>query len=369
MTDVGNKTIVLAAGGTGGHIFPAEALSEVLCERGYHVVLLTDKRCLDYGVKHVPEVQVIQSSGLGGGLWKQLSGAVKLALGCLQARSRLRKLHPAVVVGFGGYPAFPTLWAALRGGYKTVIHEQNCLLGKVNYIFAPKVDVIATSFPEVSRLQENMVKKVVLTGNPVRHAIKALRKIPYPDIVEDGILRILVTGGSQGASIFSEVLPVTLEMLSPELRKRIRIDQQCREEDIEKVRTAYAGLSVSADLATFFNDIPTRLAAAHLVIARAGASTLAEIAVAGRPTIMVPYPHASDNHQMVNANALEDAGGGWVMPQESFTPEALSARLKAFLELPYTLREAAEKMQKAGISDADKQLADLVEGLAQQESA
>lgn len=361
-----NKTIVLASGGTGGHIFPAEALAEELKERGYTPVLITDSRHEQYvGKARKPyEARIIHAGTLRGNVLKRIAGMLEIIAGYFQARALLKKLKPAAVVGFGGYPSFPTMMAGRHLGLKSVIHEQNSRFGKVNALLAPKVDAVATSFPEMADVTDIVKAKITLTGNPVRPAVRSLRTLPYPDLNEDGTLHILIIGGSQGASVFAEVLPEAIALLPQPLRARLRIDQQCRPDDVKDVRKAYSALGINADIATFFRDLPVRLASAHLVITRAGASTVAELAVAGRPSILVPYPHATDDHQRGNATALEDAGGGWVMPQQAFTPTALSARLEAFLSLPSTLSEAAEKARSIGRPDAAKLLADVVEGLA-----
>lgn len=358
------QPIVLAAGGTGGHIFPAEALAEALIRMGERVVLVTDKRFANFktGVFSELEVRTIHAgSPAGGGLHKKIIGAAGLTVGIFQAGSVLRKLKPKAVVGFGGYPSFPTVFAASGQGIPTLIHEQNSVLGRANRMLAGRVDVIATSFPATLMLAERDAAKVVMTGNPVRAAVRALKDIPYSTIPQDGKMHILVTGGSQGASVFSEVMPAAIAMLPANLRERVRIDQQCRgAEELAKTRAAYAELNVNADLSTFFVDVPARLAASHLVIARSGASTVSELSVAGRPGILVPLPTSMDNHQYYNANAFEEVGGGWVMAQDGFTPASLSARLESFLTAPATLAKAAENAKKLGAPDAAEKLAKLV---------
>lgn len=357
-----NAPIVLAAGGTGGHIFPAEALAEELLARGKRVVLMTDKRFANFktGALSRVETRTVRASSMKRGAVGKGLSAASVALGIAQAWVTLRALKPAAVIGFGGYPSFPTVFAAGHLGLPVVIHEQNSVLGRANRKLAGRAQVIATSFTSTLMVEPGDEGKVIFTGNPVRAGVRAVHAVPYPTLPPDGTMQILVTGGSQGASVFSEVLPPALATLPASLRARIRIDQQCREADIEVTRAAYAQLGVSANLATFFDDIPARLAAAHLVIARSGASTAAEVAVAGRPAILVPYPHAMDNHQYFNANAFEDAGGGWVMPQDAFTAQALSARLEAFLSLPATLTKAAENIRKLGHPDAAGKLAEVV---------
>lgn len=354
-----DRPIVLAAGGTGGHIFPAEAVAEALLARGMRVILITDKRFARFqtGALTQVETRTIHAGTLKRGLMGKLTGVAGIGIGIVQAGLLLRRLKPRVVVGFGGYPSFPTMLAASRMGLPTIIHEQNAVLGRANRLLARRVKRIATSFAQTLMVEPRDEGKIVFTGNPVRAGVRAVHAVPYPSLDQDGKMQILVTGGSQGASVFSDILPAAIAALPPALRGRIRIDQQCRAADLEATRAAYAQLGVSAHLAHFFSDIPSRLASAHLVIARSGASTVAELTVAGRPAILVPYPHAMDNHQYFNANALEDAGGGWVMPQDGFTASALSARLEAFLGLPSTLAKAAENARRIGQPDAALHLA------------
>jgi len=357
-----DKTVILAAGGTGGHIFPALSLAAELRGRGYKVILVTDKRSERF-VPDTPElaVRTIYTSPVGGSLFSKVRAAIRIGFGMLQARKMLKQVQPAAVIGFGGYPSFPTMMSAVRLGVPTIIHEQNSLLGRVNYLLSGKVDAIATSFEDTTGILERDIAKTTLTGNPVRPNVKVIREMEYPELQENGTLKLLVIGGSQGASVFSEVVPEALAQLPEERRRRIRVDQQCRPEDIEQVRARYEKLSVSADLAEFFSNIPSRFASAHLVICRAGASTLSELMVAGRPAILVPFPAAKDDHQTVNANAMEDAGGGWLLPQDSFTPDVLAKRLDSLLTLPSKLKETAKKSWSAGKVDADKRLGDVVE--------
>ena len=355
------QPIILAAGGTGGHIFPAEALAEVMLARGESVVLITDKRFNQFksGLFATIERRTIRSGGTGKNLVHKATSAMNLGLGILRARRILKSMKPKVVVGFGGYPSFPTMYAAASLGIPTVIHEQNSVLGRANRMLAGRVKRIATSFPSTMMLEESDKAKVSMTGNPVRASVRALREVPFPHIAQDSKVHLLVTGGSQGASVFSEVVPGAIALLPENLRARLRIDQQCREIELETTRAKYAKLGINADLASFFVDIPARLAASHLVIARAGASTVSELAVAGRPAILVPLPNAMDNHQYYNANAFEEVGGGWLMSQDGFTAEALSARLEAFLTAPATLTKAAENAKQLGAPYAAEKLADL----------
>lgn len=359
-----NKIIFLSAGGTGGHIFPAQALAEELATRGYSPILITDERYKKYintDKKLNFDYKILPVKQVSGGIIKKIRGLISLLDSYIKSKILLTKHKPSCVIGFGGYPSFPMMLAASGSKrIKTIIHEQNSLLGRANEMLMDRVDVIATSFPDVSGIDEKNQHKVKFTGNPVRPEVQSLRTLPYPEFHENSTLHILVTGGSQGANIFSEVVPKAISLLSPEHREKVRIEQQCRKEDIKAVNSKYKEMGINAELQEFFSDLPIRVASAHIIIARAGASTLSEIAVAGRPAIMVPLPNSKDNHQMVNANSFEDQGLGWVMPQESFTAESLSQKLETFFTLKNLLKETAEKSKSAGISDADKKLADIV---------
>ncbi|MEL0107135.1 MAG: undecaprenyldiphospho-muramoylpentapeptide beta-N-acetylglucosaminyltransferase [Rhodospirillales bacterium] len=354
--------VVLAAGGTGGHVFPAEALAVELKNRGCRLALITDRRGGYYngGLSDV-ETHRIQAGGVAGkGMLARMKSLPELAFGTLQARSLLRKLKPAVVVGFGGYASFPTLMAATIAGFPTVIHEQNAILGRANRLLASRVDRIATSFERSRGLPEESNGKVVCTGMPVRSAIVAKRGTPYPPLREDSPINVMVMGGSQGARVFSEVLPSALVKLDPRWRERLAMTQQCRPEDLETVRQSYVGLGIKADLSSFFSDIPERLAAAHLLIGRSGASTVAEITAIGRPAIMVPYPYAVDDHQTANAHAIDEEGGGWLMPEQSFTPDSLVERLNALFGYPTALENAAACSLAIGRPEAAQTFADVV---------
>ncbi len=363
------QPIVLAAGGTGGHIFPAEALAEVLMAQGERVVLITDSRFAQFktGALARVEIRTIRAGTVGGSLYKKIKGGIFLLLGILQARKILKELKPKVVVGFGGYPSFPTMFSAPRLGIPSVIHEQNSVLGRANRLLVQRVSRIALSFPATQMLAEQYMAKGSLTGNPVRTSIRALKDVPYASISQDGKMHLLVTGGSLGATVFSDVVPNAIAKLPAALRARIRIDQQCREADMAETRELYRLMGVNVDLAPFFVDLPARLAASHLVIARAGASTVSELAAAGRPAILVPLPSAMDNHQYYNGNALEEVGGGWVMTQDGFTADSLAARLEAFLTAPATLTKAAENAKLLGSPDAAEKLAALVLKVARAE--
>lgn len=354
-------SVVLAAGGTGGHIFPAQALAEELVARGIRVTLVTDKRFANYTQSFDRvEVKIIRSGSMSGSFIRRALNIVNILVGIWQARNILKSLQPIAVVGFGGYPSFPTMVAAALTHCYSVTHEQNSVLGRANRLLALYVTKIATSFMRTSHVPQQVQSKMVFTGNPVRGSIRALHEVPYPSVSMDGKVNVLVLGGSLGATVFSKVVPEAIRLLPVELRNRIRLDQQCRKADIDAVRAAYDAMGVNANLATFFDDVPVRLASAHLVIARAGASTVAELLVAGRPAILVPYPRAMDDHQTFNANTIEDCGGGWLMPEGGFTPQALADKLEQFLNLPNLLADAAAKARAAGHPNAAKLLAHLV---------
>ena len=362
MTD---SPIVLAAGGTGGHMYPAEALARALLGRGRRVALVTDRRGQAFG-NSLPDVPVhrIRAAQIGRGAVGKARTVMELVLGYGQARGLLRALGPAAVVGFGGYASAPTVHAASRLGLPVVLHEQNAVLGRANRWLAKRAGVIATSFPEVKGLEAAGAAQAAYTGNPVRPAVARLRDRPYVAPEEAGPISILVIGGSQGAAVFSELVPSALGRLPKDLRRRLKVSQQVRQEDLQKATATYRESGIQRELASFFTDVPERLAEAHLVIARAGASTISELAVAGRPALLVPYPFATDNHQAANAAALAEAGGGWLQPQDSLTPQSLSATIEALLSRPRRLVEAAEAAHRFGIADAADRLADAVERLA-----
>ncbi|HYD30514.1 MAG TPA: undecaprenyldiphospho-muramoylpentapeptide beta-N-acetylglucosaminyltransferase [Azospirillaceae bacterium] len=365
MTATKDKTIVLAAGGTGGHMFPAEALARELLARGWTVNLVTDKRGGAFG-DTLPEVAVhrIRAATLGSGLMGKVRTAVELFFGTFQARALLKRLKPTAVVGFGGYPSVPTVFAAGRAGIPVVLHEQNAILGRANRMLSGVAARIATSFPSVAGVKEADRAKLAFTGNPVRPHIAAVREVPYPAYPFDGPLYLMVMGGSQGARIFSQVIPQALALIPEHLRRRIRLSQQCRAEDLDLARQGLteAGV-VEPDLSSFFTDVPQRLADCHLAVCRAGASTVAELSAVGRPAILVPYPFAMDDHQTANAEAVSEAGAAWLIPQPAFTPQALAARLEALLTLPESLERAAGAARAWGRVDAAARLADAVESL------
>ena len=357
-----SRHYVLAAGGTGGHLTPAFALAHELERRGHHVALITDERGSaipgkpDFLPAHVLPAGRFGRNPLG---WPGALAAV------LEGRSMARRLYesfePTAVVGFGGYPALPALLAARSAGIATVIHEQNAVLGRVNRLLAGRVDAIATAYPEVDRLKPKHLRKVHLVGNPVRPEVLALRDDPFPPFTADGLLRILVTGGSQGARVMSQVVPDGLAMLPPALRSRLQVTQQCRAEDLEAVRERYASHGIPAELGTYFEDMQARLADAHLFIGRAGASTIAELTAVGRPAILVPLPIATDDHQAANVREIVKAGGARAIRQHNFTAKELAKQIQALAQHPETLANAAHAAWNCGRPKAASDLADLVE--------
>jgi UDP-N-acetylglucosamine--N-acetylmuramyl-(pentapeptide) pyrophosphoryl-undecaprenol N-acetylglucosamine transferase len=362
MTVSNAPLIALAAGGTGGHVFPAEALANELKKRGCRLTLITDRRGGHYngGLGDV-ETYRIQAGGVAGkGVFARMKSVPELAVGTLQARALLRRLKPAAVVGFGGYASFPTMIAAALAHFPTVIHEQNAILGRANRMLAPRVERIATSFERSGGLPEGAAGKTVCTGMPVRPEIVAKRAVPYPDFDGTSPINMLVLGGSQGAHVFSTVVPDAVAKLDPRWRDRLVLTQQCRPEDLSMVRRRYEALGVQADLAAFFSDVPDRLAAAHVLIGRAGASTVAEATAVGRPAILVPYPHAVDDHQTANAEAVDEVGGGWLMPESALSATLLADRLNALFGNPSALKGAAACSRAAGRPDAAATFADLV---------
>ncbi|MEK9672815.1 MAG: undecaprenyldiphospho-muramoylpentapeptide beta-N-acetylglucosaminyltransferase [Rhodospirillaceae bacterium] len=354
--------IVLAAGGTGGHVFPAEALAVEMMSRGYRLALVTDRRGGGYGgTLGELETHRIRAGGIAGkGLTQRVESVFELGLGTLQARGLLARLKPGAVVGFGGYASVPTMMAATWSGRATVIHEQNAVLGRANRLLVPRVRVIATSLDATQAIPEQAQSKVVLTGMPVRPQVIQAGETPYPAYDEASPISILITGGSQGATVLSKVVPAALARLDAKIKWRLRVTQQCRSEDLDDVRRVYADAVIQAELSHFFDDVPKRLAGAHLVIARAGASTVAECTAAGRPAILVPYPHAIDGHQMANAQAVDEAGAGWLMAEDIFTPDQLANQLSSLLGGGMYLKQAAKAAKRMGRPDAAKRLADTV---------
>lgn len=360
--------IILAAGGTGGHMFPAHTLKNELLKRGHKVSLITDRRGYEYGDLFSDiEIYQVKSATLSGkSLLGKLLAIPRIIEGIFAARYLLKnmKIPAGAVVGFGGYPSFPTLKAAIALGIPTCLHEQNAVLGRVNRYLAKKVDALALSFEKTLKAKWQQYNYVIVTGNPVREEIVDLGDKFYPAIGDDRLLRLLVIGGSQGASIFSEVVPRAISILPRALQRRLQITQQCRDEDIEKVREMYSRTNISVELSTFIPNIPECLEWSHLVIGRAGASTISELTASGRPGILVPYPHATDQHQLENSKEMVICGGAWVFHQKEFNASELAKLLQRLAKRPRDIWRAAEDSRKIGKPYAAKDLADLVERLA-----
>lgn len=354
-------SVMLAAGGTGGHLFPAFALAEEMQRRGITVDLITDMRGDRYGsgfparnVYQVPAATLASKSPIDA-----TKTAIALARGTKAAHAILGAVRPGVVVGFGGYPTFPPLMAARLRGIPSVLHEQNAVLGRANRMLAKRVTGIATSFESTKYLDGDLAAKARFTGNPVRQVVIDAAAESYSASSNDKPFHLLVFGGSQGARYFSDVMPPALAALPVEIRQRLRVTQQARDEDIERVRLAYAGSGLAADVAAFFKDLPARMAKSQLVIGRAGASTVAELTVVGRPGLLVPLPHALDNDQLNNARRLAESGGGWCIEQKDLTPERLTSEIGRLASGPDTLAAAAIAAKKAGRPDAVVRLADF----------
>jgi UDP-N-acetylglucosamine--N-acetylmuramyl-(pentapeptide) pyrophosphoryl-undecaprenol N-acetylglucosamine transferase len=357
---------MLAAGGTGGHLFPAFALAEELGRRGWTVDLVTDMRGDRYGTGFPARaVYQVPSATLAG---KSPAAIAKtgltLARGVMAALKLMRQVRPAVVVGFGGYPTFPPLLAARQQGIPTMLHEQNAVLGRANKMLAGRVDRIATSFETTRFLEGPLSAKAHFTGNPVRDVVIHSAGAPYPQPASTEPFQLLVFGGSQGARFFSDAVPPALATLPAALKSRLNVVQQAREEDVDRVTAAYAEAGITAEVAPFFKDLPARMAASHLVIARAGASTVAELTVIGRPGILVPLPHSLDNDQLQNATRLAESGGAWCIEQKDLSPERLAGDIARLMGDGAALSAAAACAKRQGRPDAVSLLAGLVEELA-----
>ena len=358
------STIVLSAGGTGGHLFPAQALAGELSRRGRRIVVMTDSRGRNYeSVFPGASIEQVPSATFVGSLFSRALAPLRIVAGILVSFFKLRRIRPSAVVGFGGYPSLPVLAAALMGSVPTVIHEQNAVLGRVNRQFADRVKAVAASLP-VARFAPKNASRIVYTGNPVRPEAAQLAAAPYTAPREGETVRLLVFGGSQGARALSELVPAAIAALPRQLGARLNIVQQCRPEDLDKVRRAYEAAATAAELAAFFDDLPTRMAAAHLVIARSGASTVSELAVIGRPAILIPFPFATDDHQTANAAVFAKAGAAWLLPQRDLSAASLAHLLESVLLAPDELERRARAALSLAKPDAASRLADVVENIA-----
>ncbi len=362
------RPFLLCAGGTGGHLFPAEALAHALARRGALVDLVTDERALAYGGSFPARAMhtIAAATPRGGSLIARAQAVARLAYGTAQAAALLRALQPHAIIGFGGYPTVPPLLAASFLKIPGVLHEANGVMGKANRFLAGHVDKIAAGLPNLA-VPAALQHKVVVTGNPVRPNVIEAAALPFPDFSQG--LRLLVTGGSQGARIMADTVPEAVASLPEALRGRLRLVQQTRPEDIARVEAIYKAAGVDVEIAPFFNDLPLRIAQAHFVIARAGASTVSELAVIGRAAMLVPLPHALDQDQAANAAFLQEAGAAETIKQTDFTPAFLSTRLAALIEAPQELSSRAQSARRVAVADAAEKLADLMISVAQSRAA
>jgi UDP-N-acetylglucosamine--N-acetylmuramyl-(pentapeptide) pyrophosphoryl-undecaprenol N-acetylglucosamine transferase len=354
--------ILLAAGGTGGHLFPAEALGVELIRRGFRVRLVTDSRALRYsGLFSKDTIDVVPSETVRSRTpWSLAYTGLMLGYGLVAALHLVRKLKPAAVVGFGGYPTVPPLIAAKLLGVPGIVHDANAVLGRANRFLSSRVSAIATSLPGVLDRDPALAPKTTTVGTPMRPAILAAAAVKYVAPEPNGALRLLVVGGSQGARVMADIVPGAIERLDPSLWSRLVLTQQVREEDMARVRAVYDRLKLSAELAPFFSDLPARLASSHLVVSRSGAGTVAELGAIGRPSILVPLPGAIDQDQFANAGVLSQADGAIRIVQKDFTPERLATEITAFAAEPARLAAMASAARKVGRLDAAERLADLV---------
>jgi UDP-N-acetylglucosamine--N-acetylmuramyl-(pentapeptide) pyrophosphoryl-undecaprenol N-acetylglucosamine transferase len=354
--------ILLAAGGTGGHLFPAESLGVELMKRGLRVRLVTDSRALRYsGLFSKDMIDVVASETVRGRSPLQLARTgLKLAAGTIMGMRLMRRLRPAAVVGFGGYPTVPPLLAARLAHVPSIIHDANAVLGRANRFLSRHANAIATSLPGVLDRDPALGAKTTTVGTPMRPAILAAASTPYAAPDPTGPFRLLVVGGSQGARVMSDIVPGAIERLEPALWNRLILTQQVREEDMTRVRAVYDRLRIHAELAPFFTDLPARLAANHLVVSRSGAGTVAELAAIGRPSILVPLPGSIDQDQFANAGVLAEAGGALRIAQTDFTSDRLAAEISRLAGEPARLGIMAKAARGAGRLDAAERLADLV---------
>jgi UDP-N-acetylglucosamine--N-acetylmuramyl-(pentapeptide) pyrophosphoryl-undecaprenol N-acetylglucosamine transferase len=360
------KIAVLAAGGTGGHLFPAQALAEALIARGWRIVLASDERVAglsqDFPAEH--RIGLSAATYRRGDPLSMATAGLAVMRGAAQARALYREINPQVVVGFGGYPSAPALVGAIFDRRRTVIHEQNAVMGRANRMLAGRVSRVACAFPTLLKAPAQVASAATVVGNPVRPAIRALADLPYAPPVADGPIRILVTGGSQGARLLSELVPEAIAALPDALRQRLVVQQQTRPESMEAARRTYRNAVVDAEIAPFFRDLAGRLGAAHLVIGRSGAGSVCEFAVAGKPSILVPLAIALDDDQGQNAKLLSDVGGAEVARESQLTVASLSGALEKLLTHPDRLARMAAAARSVAIPDAAERLADVVEETA-----
>lgn len=364
-----NKFILISAGGTGGHMSPASALATNLKSRGFRVELITDERGKKFeNMFKGLTIHVIKSGTAGPGIMGKVKGAINLAHGIIQARARIKILKPDLVIGFGGYPSFPAVYMAQKLDIPTIIHEQNAILGKANEMLAPNAERIAFSWPQSSGLEKEDQLRAVITGNPVRPEISELKDAEYPEISEEGNIRIFIMGGSLGASIFSDVIPAALSKLTEDERNKLEIVQQCREKEIEETEKRYTELGKKVTLRAFFDDVAEQYKQTHLFIGRSGASTVAELSVIGCPAIYVPYPHHKDQQQKKNADVMAGRGAAIVIEQRDFNAGTLSNKLREMIQKPEILQDMAENAKQGGEKSAARKLGNLVAAIVNSET-
>ncbi len=360
------KIVVIAAGGTGGHLFPASAFAEEMFRRGWRVFLMTDARGRRYAEGFPAErIEDVPAASLSANPFTAVPALLKISRGINAAKRRFKEMRPALVAGFGGYPSFPALMAARDHKIPILIHEQNSVLGRVNRAMAGNAAIVACGFERLDRLPAKAAAHKRVVGNPVRLPILAARERPYPEAPPGGRLNLLIIGGSQGARLFGEVIPAAIADLPDDLRARLDVVHQVREEQVASAKRTYQRAKVKAQVAPFFTDMGLRLGTAHLVISRAGASSVTELQVAGRPAILVPFAAAADDHQTANAEGLTGVGAADLFVEQEFTPEALSACLARRLGDPHGLAVRAAAARAAAKPEAAKMLADLAEGVAE----
>ncbi|MDX2263915.1 MAG: undecaprenyldiphospho-muramoylpentapeptide beta-N-acetylglucosaminyltransferase [Hyphomicrobiales bacterium] len=359
-------SIMVAAGGTGGHLFPAQALSEALIRRGYVIDLITDTRGgyfgADFPARNVYKVPAATFKGKSP--IEATRTMATLSNGFQLAYKVMADAQPKAIIGFGGYPTLPPMLAAMARGVPSLIHEQNAVMGRANRFLAPMVKAIACSFENTKYLEGKLLTKAHLTGTPLRASVLQMRGQPYRPPSSSSQINLLIFGGSQGAQVFSNVMPEALSQLPTHMRERLMVVQQCRAEDIDRVFDQYEAAGVAAELSTFFENMAERMFQSHLVIARAGATTVSELCAVGRPALLVPLPHSLDNDQFENASRFQDGGGGWCLEQAGLTPERLAGTIRRLLEEPLTLVKAAAAATRMAQYNAVDNLADLLTHLA-----
>ncbi|MBN8827923.1 MAG: undecaprenyldiphospho-muramoylpentapeptide beta-N-acetylglucosaminyltransferase [Sphingobacteriia bacterium] len=345
--------IALTAGGTGGHIFPALAIKDNLLKLGHEVIFITDQRYKNYSLPIDDHTTILKLYPISRNFFKLIKGVFSNFIGLLKALKTLKKFNPDIVMGFGGYPTMPVILAAKLLKIKIILHEQNSVLGRINRLFINYANIVATSFHDTQKIETKFLRKAFFTGTPVRKEISALYNLSYPEITENSKINIIVIGGSQGASIFAKIIPDAIKLLPKEIQLRIRLDQQCRNLEEENIlKQEYAEMGISADVAPFFKDIAHRLAGAHIVIARAGSSTINEVLISGKPVILVPLPTSMDDHQLYNAEYVVNNDAGWLIKQPQFSPEALAEILEQVIVNPQILYQKAGNAKRISMPGA-----------------